>query len=113
MAAWKIEGLVVTPTTFLVSTSSARLPDSIRLRDRSSSQMETPSSERRLSAPAVAVTSVSVIIFFLAIGSTMRGGEGVPGRGGDVLGREAELGEQGLGIGGGAEVFEGDDASCV
>src|SRR2546425_9368059 len=113
MAAWKMEGLVVTPTTLLFSTSSARLPDSIRPRDRSSSQMETPSSDRRLSAPAVAVASVTLIIFFLAVGSTAGGSEGFPGCGGDVLRGEAELGEQGLGVGGGAEVLEGDDASCV
>src|SRR5689334_16291775 len=114
MAAWKMEGLVVTPTTWLVRTSSARLPDAIRLRERSSSQMETPSPLRRSRAPtAVAVASVTVIIFFLAIGSTAGGGQGFPGGGGDVLGGETELGEQGLGVGGGAEVLEGDDASCV
>src|SRR3954447_26895164 len=110
MAAWKMDGFVVTPTTCCFSISSARLPDSIRLRDRSSSQMETPSSERDL---RVSVVLVTVIIFFLAFGSTTRGGEGFPRGGGDVLGGEAVLGEQGPGIGGGAEVFQGDDASCV
>src|SRR5699024_11346629 len=46
MADWKIEGLVVTPTTLRVSISSRRLPELIRWRERSSSQMDTPASER-------------------------------------------------------------------
>src|SRR5690606_40552490 len=46
IAAWKIEGFVVTPTTLRVASSSARLPVCRRLRERSSSQMETPASER-------------------------------------------------------------------
>ena len=46
-AFWKMDGLVVTPTTFLSLMSSCRLPDSIRVRDRSSSQIETPESEVR------------------------------------------------------------------
>ena len=48
-AAWKIDGLVVTPTTLRVAISSARLPDSIRSRDRSSSHTETPWAERAAS----------------------------------------------------------------
>ncbi len=48
IAAAKIVGLVVTPTTCLSLISSARLPVSIRSRERSSSQMETPASERCL-----------------------------------------------------------------
>ena len=47
-AAAKIEGLVVTPTTELFLIRSARLPVSIRSRDRSSSQIETPASDRAL-----------------------------------------------------------------
>src|SRR3954452_5708016 len=113
MADWKMDGLVVTPNTPPVATRAARSPESIRRRDRSSSQTETPSSDRRWSAPAVAVASVTVIILFLAIGSTAGCGEGLSGRGGDVLGGEAELGEQGPGVGGGAEVLQGDDASGV
>src|SRR3954464_12138392 len=94
--------------------SAARLPEAMRPRERSSSQIETPSSERRSSVPAVAVVSVvTVIIFLLACGSTAGGGNRFPRGSGDVLGGEAVLGEQGLGVGGGAEVFEGDDASCV
>ena len=45
----KIVGLVVTPTTDFSLTRSARLPVSIRSRDRSSSQMETPASARAFS----------------------------------------------------------------
>src|SRR3954451_15784764 len=48
-AAAKIVGLVVTPTTLESATSSARLPVLILVRDRSSSQMETPASERAFS----------------------------------------------------------------
>ena len=39
--------LVVTPTTFLLAMRSCREPDSMRERDRSSSQIETPESEVR------------------------------------------------------------------
>ena len=45
IAPAKIVGFVVTPTTCLSLISSARLPVSIRSRERSSSQMETPASE--------------------------------------------------------------------
>src|SRR6478752_8920782 len=44
MAAAKIVGLVVTPTTALSLIRSARLPVSMRSRDRSSSQIDTPAS---------------------------------------------------------------------
>ena len=42
-----MDGLVVTPTTFLLAMRSCREPDSMRERDRSSSQIETPESEVR------------------------------------------------------------------
>src|SRR5690606_33145531 len=42
MAVAKIVGFVVTPTTSRVETSSARLPERMRPRERSSSQMLTP-----------------------------------------------------------------------
>src|SRR5690606_25661787 len=45
MAASKMLGLVVTPTTFFSSMSLARLPLFRRSRDRSSSQLETPAAE--------------------------------------------------------------------
>ena len=44
-AAAKIDGLVVTPTTWSFLMRSARLPLSMRSRDRSSSQIETPASD--------------------------------------------------------------------
>ena len=44
-AAAKIVGLVVTPTTWLSRTMLGRLPDSIRSRDRSSSQIVTPAAD--------------------------------------------------------------------
>jgi hypothetical protein len=42
IAPWKIVGFVVTPLTLRVEMSSVRLPDVMRSRDRSSSQMLTP-----------------------------------------------------------------------
>src|SRR6478735_5366282 len=109
MAFWKIDGLVVTPTTCCWSISSARLPDVIRLRDRSSSQIATPSSERRLSASVMEIPSPTCRMWASALGR----GEGFPGLGGHVLGGEAELLEQHLSVGGGTEVLEGDDAAGV
>ena len=46
MALAKIVGLVVTPTTDFSLMSSSRFPVSMRSRDRSSSQIETPASDR-------------------------------------------------------------------
>jgi hypothetical protein len=46
IAAWKIDGFVVTPDTSRVLMRSARLPESMRLRERSSSQMLTPAAAR-------------------------------------------------------------------
>lgn len=66
MAAWKIEGFVVTPTTCWVAMSSARLPDSMRVRDRSSSQMETPSSDSDLRGATALL--MFCFIFFRAYG---------------------------------------------
>ena len=62
-AAAKIVGLVVTPTTWRSFTRSVRLPDSIRSRERSSSQMETPASDRACSR--------SVMVFLLRVGSQL------------------------------------------
>jgi hypothetical protein len=45
IAAAKIVGFVVTPTTCFCAISSARLPVSMRSRDRSSSQIDTPASD--------------------------------------------------------------------
>jgi hypothetical protein len=54
-----------------------------------------------------------VIIFLQALASTADGGQGFPRGGDDVLGGEAVLGEQGLGVGGGTEVLQGDEATAV
>src|SRR5215218_6534850 len=56
----KIVGLVVTPTTRWLRDSSARLPVLSRSRDRSSSQMATPASERVSSG--VVARSVCVLV---------------------------------------------------
>ena len=53
-AAAKIDGFVVTPTTFFSAISFSRPPDVMRSRDRSSSQMLTPAAE----SWAVGVVSV-------------------------------------------------------
>src|SRR3954451_16175494 len=101
MAAAKIVGLVVTPTTCFSLISSARLPVSIRSRERSSSQMETPASE--------SACRRSVMV------PPVRGG-GRTSAGGDVdavasgIGHrcrgDAELGEDALVVGGGAVVLD-------
>src|SRR4051812_11679413 len=109
MAFWKIDGLVVTPTTCCWSISSARLPDVIRLRDRSSSQIATPSSERRLSASVMENASPTCRMSASALG----GGDGFPGLGGHILGSEAELLEEHLAVGGSPEVLQGNDATGV
>ncbi len=44
-AAWKMAGLVVTPTTDLVLINSARSPEVMRSRERSSSHTETPAAD--------------------------------------------------------------------
>ena len=49
MAAEKILGLVVTPTTLELEISSASEPLSSRSRDKSSSQMDTPASDKSCS----------------------------------------------------------------
>jgi hypothetical protein len=46
IAAWKIDGFVVTPETLRDEIRSARLPDAMRARERSSSQMLTPAAAR-------------------------------------------------------------------
>src|SRR6478735_2386393 len=109
MAFWKIDGLVVTPTTCCWSISSARLPDVIRLRDRSSSQIATPSSERRLSASVMEIASPTCRIRASALGR----GQGFPRGGGHVLGGEAELLEEHLGVRRRTEVLQRDDAAGV
>ena len=44
IAAWKIDGFVVTPETLRDEIRSARFPEAMRARERSSSQMLTPAS---------------------------------------------------------------------
>src|SRR6478735_7327059 len=105
MAFWKIDGLVVTPTTCCWSISSARLPDVIRLRDRSSSQIATPSSERRLSASVMEIPSPTCRMSASALSC----GDRFPGDVGDVLGGESEFAEEHLGVGRGTEVLQRDD----
>src|SRR6478609_5373864 len=106
MAAWKMEGLVVTPTTFFSSMSLRRVPVSRRPRERSSSQMETPASD---SCWVGVVISVSPKRWGLAL----KAGEGVLGGGGHCFCRDAELLEKALVVGGSAVVLEADGTAGV
>src|SRR3954454_18101704 len=56
MAAAKMLGLVVTPTTLYSSTSACRLPLRMRSRDRSSSQTATPAFDSSASLSFCAMT---------------------------------------------------------
>ena len=72
----KIVGLLVTPTTSESLISAARLPDSMRWRDRSSSQMETPAAER----------SARGVLLAMGVSFAKRG----PGQAEDSLARASE-----------------------
>src|SRR5690606_22553392 len=98
-----------TPTTCCWSISSARLPDVMRLRDRSSSQIQTPYSQTRLSASVMEFPSPTCRVRAAALSS----GERFPGDGAYVVGREAELLEQHLAVGRRTEVLQGHDAPGV
>ena len=63
IAAEKIEGLVVTPNTDLVSMSSFKFPDTMRSRERSSNQVAVPtaaSSAKAVSASAESMACAGV-----------------------------------------------------
>ncbi|GAA2570482.1 hypothetical protein GCM10010398_70670 [Streptomyces fimbriatus] len=62
------------PTTVPAPAGPAGFPDGTRSRGRPSGRTGTSSSDGRFRAPALAVASVTVIIFFLAVTSTARGG---------------------------------------
>src|SRR4051794_22575517 len=107
MAPAKIVGLVVTPTTCLSLISSARLPVSIRSRERSSSQMETPASDRAWSR------SVMVPPWRGWWRRSARGRDAVA-RGIGHRGRgDSELGVDALEVGRGAVVLDRDDPAVV
>src|SRR6476646_10166257 len=98
-AAAKIVGLVVTPTTCLWSMRSWSRPLVISGRFRSSSQIETPCSDRAFSASVMSVPSCS-------LDGVLRGGD-------DGFCRDAELAVDRLVVGRGAEVVDADDAPGV
>src|SRR5687767_423952 len=97
MAFWKIVGLVVTPTTCLSRTRSARLSVDSRPRLMSSSQIATPASLSSRSE-SVCPRSESVIVVLSAAGRAAGDGpdllEGRVGGGDDPVTGEAELLEQ-------------------
>jgi hypothetical protein len=68
MAAWKILGLVVTPTTFFSSISCCRVPEERRSRDRSSSQMDTPALESADVGLEAVEVEVGIVVLSLFAG---------------------------------------------
>src|SRR4051794_38649597 len=117
MAAAKMVGFVVTPTTDLSLTRSARLPVSIRSRDRSSSQMDTPASASALRRSLSVLTAspserrgTRTCSRSCLLG---RGLDAVLGRLGDGVGREAELLEHPGRVSGRAVVLEADHPTGV
>src|SRR3954451_7341186 len=91
MAAAKIVGLVVTPTTEYSSTSDCRLPLRIRSRERSSSQTATPAAESSASLSFCAMSA------FLGVAVPVTGPSEVAGGVGETPG-----GRHGAGGDGGA-----------
>src|SRR4051794_26311734 len=112
MAAAKIVGLVVTPTTCFSLISSARLPVSIRSRERSSSQMETPASERAWSR-SVMVPPVGAWWSRGWRGSVLHAPQAVARGVGHGLTGDAELLVDAGVVGGRAVVLDRDDAAVV
>src|SRR5689334_19033561 len=105
IAPAKMVGFVVTPTTYLSWTNAARLPVSMRSRDRSSSQIETPASDRAFRRSLMGAP--------LVVRSTARRGDAVVRGEDDVLGRHAELLVDPLVVGRGAVVVDRDDPAVV
>src|SRR5581483_11941254 len=110
IAAWKIVGLLVTPTTWFSRRNLSRLvcePPSIsRSREMSSSQIATPAAE---SSPSRSVLGRSVMSVPCRLALDLeRAGKRGPSRGDHVVGGEAELLEQHLIRRARAEVFDAD-----
>src|SRR6478672_12094373 len=95
----KIVGLVVTPTTCLSATRAARLPVSMRSRDRSSSQMLTPAAESSARGPDSVFLSALIVSSSRwggasprqTVRSPLRDADALLGGGHDRGGRDAEL----------------------
>src|SRR6185312_10915632 len=98
-----MDGLVVTPTTFISSIMAFRVPELIRSRERSSSQMETPASERAWVFGLDIASSLGVVDLC----------ERVAGGLDNSLGRDTEFAEQGLVVGGGTVVLQRHAAAGV
>src|SRR3954453_6799446 len=108
-AFWKIVGLLVTPTTCLVSTSSCRLPVRRRSRLMSSSQIETSWADR--SASGSDISELLRLRATSAVGADMLQ---CGGRGRDHgVGGEAELLEQHGPVGARPEVLDGEHFAGV
>src|SRR5687768_4508381 len=93
MAAAKIVGLVVTPTTEYSSTIDCRLPLCMRSRERSSSQTATPASDSSASFSFCAMTGAFRAGWVrTTTGSSVAGGVGETARGRDGAGRDGGAG---------------------
>src|SRR3954451_18351573 len=108
MAAAKIVGLVVTPTTDFSATSAARLPVSMRSRERSSSQIDIPASDSAFSRPLM-----GLLLSSYGRGSAADGCDAVVGRGRDSLRGDPELLVDPGVVGRGAVVVDRDDPAVV
>src|SRR4051795_1509793 len=110
IAFWKIVGLLVTPTTFFLSRSSCRLPVRSRSRLMSSSQIETPSSDSCASASLMSCPLSVACCGAPDATSPLQGGVR---SGHDAVRGEAELLEEHVAFGAGAEMVDCDDLAAV
>src|SRR5947209_5868421 len=104
-------GLLVTPTTCLVSISSCRLPVRSRSRLMSSSQIETPWAERSASGSDMRFSLWAEVRNLVAGGGAAdqtRPLHRRVGGGDDPVGGEAELLVEHVALGAGAEVVDAD-----
>ena len=107
-AVAKIVGLVVTPTTFCSSMSFCEPAR----RDALAREVVEPDADADVGElPAVGL--VMVLFFLRADGQLARGGDRLLGGGDGRLGGDAELAEQGLVVGRGAEVLDRHAAAGV
>src|SRR3954454_23652501 len=110
MAFWKIVGLLVTPTTCFLWTSSCRFPVRSRSRLMSSSQMETPSSDSCANASLISCPLSVPCRSAPDATSALQGGVS---SGHNVVRGEPELLEEHVALGARAEVVDRDDFAAV
>src|SRR5262245_3092191 len=112
-------GLLVTPTTNQLAMWSARVPDSSRFLDKSSSQIATPAAEsrRRFSVILLPPPCYSAVGCGAPVGSAWAAaghlGQAVPGGPHHVFSSNTELLVEDPVRGGGAVVIQADDLARV